>query len=99
MVFNKEERFTSDLEKLKDDVREVDLEELAKLLQKVVLLDNKQLLEREPSTYEDTPVIPLDSDESSNRAEKDTLKPGESKFEPYLTPSATLPAALLADLI
>ena len=32
IIFNEEERFTDDLEKLKDNVREVDLEELAKLL-------------------------------------------------------------------
>src|SRR5436305_8936660 len=32
MVFNEEERFTGDLEKLKDNVQEVNLEELAKLL-------------------------------------------------------------------
>ena len=32
VVFNEEERFTGDLEKLKDNVQEVNLEELAKLL-------------------------------------------------------------------
>ena len=63
VVFNEYERFTGDLEKLKDDVKEVDLEELAKLLQKVALPDNEELPEREPSTYEDAPVISLDSDE------------------------------------
>ena len=99
VVFNEEERFTGDLEKLKDDVREVDLEELAKLLQKVALPENEQLPERESSTYEDAPVIPLDSDELLDRAE-DALEPDDTiKFEPYPTLPATPPAALLADLI
>ena len=98
VIFNEEERFTGDLEALKDDVREVDLEELARLLQQVALPDNEQLPKREtPSSYEDTAVIPLDSDKSLNRAEEDALKSIETiKFEPYPTPLATPPAALLA---
>ena len=99
VVFNEEERFTGDLEKLKDDVREVDLEELAKVLQKGALPENEQLPERESSTYEDAPVIPLDSDEPLDRAE-DALEPDDTiKFEPYPMLPATLPAALLAGSI
>ena len=41
VIFNEEERFTGNLEALKNDVREVDLEELAKLLQKVTLPDDE----------------------------------------------------------
>ena len=99
VVFNEEERFTGDLEKLKDDVREVDLEELVKLLQKVALPENEQLPERESSTYEDTPVIYLDSDELLDRAEDALESDDIIKFELYPMPPATPPAALLAGSI
>ena len=70
-----------------------------KLLQKVTLPENEQLPERESSTYENTPVIPLDSDEPLDRAE-DALEPDDTiKFEPYPMLPATLPAALLAGSI
>ena len=80
-------------------MREVNLEELAKLLQKVALPENEQLPERESFTYEDAPVIPLNSDEPLDRAE-DALKSDETiKFELYPTPPDTPPAALLAGSI
>ena len=53
-----------------------------------------------PSSYEDTLVIPLDSDEPHSEAEseaEDTLESIDAaKFELFPTPPATLPAALLA---
>ena len=86
MIFNEEERFTGNLEALKNDVREVDLEELAKLLQKVTLPDDEQLPEREtPSSHEDTPVIPLDSDEPLDEAEDALESIDAAKFEPFPT--------------
>ena len=98
VIFNEDELFTSDLEALKDDIREVDLEDFARLLQKVALPDDEDLPQREPSTYEDSIVIPFDdwesSDDTKNSPHKDPVD-ATAIFDPFLTPPPT-PAALLS---
>jgi hypothetical protein len=98
VIFNEDELFTGDLEALKDDVREVNLEDFARLLQKVALPDDEDLPQREPSTYEDSIVIPFDdwesSDDTENSLHKDPVDT-IARFDPYPTPPPT-PAALLS---
>src|SRR5438034_1523852 len=53
VMFNEEDIFSGDLEVLKDDVKDVDLGELARMLQMVALPDSPNDQHLHPSTFED----------------------------------------------
>ena len=106
--FNEHEMFNGDLEALKDDIRELDLDELSQLLQECAI--------PEADPEEETPVQPVQEEIDEIRdLEEDEIQVHpelneqsgtdhehykepytEARFEPYPTPSPSPPASLLA---
>jgi len=108
VVFNEHETFNGSIEALKDDIRELDLEELSRLLQEHAVLEEtgegeeipvqpaQEELEEVRDLIEDEIQVQPESNEQSGTDQSDKTLYTEAQFIPYPTPAPSPPAAMLA---
>ena len=108
VVFNEHETFNGSIEALKDDIRELNLEELSRLLQEhavpeeigkgeeIPVQPTQEELEEVRDLIEDEIQVQPESNEQSGTDQSDKTLYTEAQFIPYPTPAPSPPAAMLA---